>query len=174
MVAVGNNISNHDIDLAQTQLKDYGLEDYKLRIFQGAQSDSLLLLANANNRLSAAPENNKRIVEQASRIQHLEAQLQSYTQYETMSRSIIGEIQTLWPNIRSISLSQTLEVRADSLSTTVSNSPATPQTSNPPMVLAVVSHSGRFSESEKTRLLQWLQARTKVQHLQLILRSSNE
>ena len=45
--AVGNNISNHDIDLAQTQLKDYGLENYKLRIFQGAQSDSLLLLANA-------------------------------------------------------------------------------------------------------------------------------
>ena len=174
VVAVGNNISNHDIDLAQTQLKDYGLEDYKLRIFQGAQSDSLLLLANANNRLSAAPENNKRIVEQASRIQNLEAQLQSYTQYEAMSRSIIGEIQTLWPNIRSISLSQTLEVRADSLSATSPHSPAPPQTSSPSIVLAVVSHSGRFSESEKTRLLQWLQARTKVQHLQLILRSSNE
>ena len=91
-----------------------------------------------------------------------------------MSRSIIGEIQTLWPNIRSISLSQTLEVRADSLSATSPHSSDTPQTSNPPMVLAVVSHSGRFSESEKTRLLQWLQARTKVQHLQLILRSSNE
>ncbi len=171
IVAVGNPISASNIEEAQNKLEQYSLGEYKLQVFQGAQSDSLLLI-NASKLGITAEVNNQKLVEQSGRIQHLEAQLQSYTQYETMSRSISGEIKTLWPNIQSISLSQAVEVPTDSVI-----SPDTPTISaptdgqKPRIVLAVVTHKGRFSEAERTRLQDWLKARTKAQQLQLILRA---
>lgn len=171
IVAVGNPISTANIEEAQNKLEQYSLGEYKLKVFQGAQSDSLLLL-NASKLGITAEVNNQKLIEQSGRIQHLEAQLQSYTQYETMSRSISGEIKTLWPNIQSISLSQAVEVPTDSVI-----SPDTPTISaptdgqKPHIVLAVVTHKGRFSEAERTRLQDWLKARTKAQQLQLILRA---
>ena len=171
IVAVGNPISTANIEEAQNKLEQYSLGEYKLKVFQGAQSDSLLLI-NASKLGLTAEANNQKLVEQSGRIQNLEAQLQSYTQYETMSRSISGEIKTLWPNIQSISLSQAVEVPTDSVI-----SPDTPTISaptdgqKPHIVLAVVTHKGRFSEAERTRLQDWLKARTKAQQLQLILRA---
>ena len=171
VVAVGNPISASNIEDAQNKLEEYSLGEYKLQVFQGAQSDSLLLL-NASKLGITAEVNNQKLIEQSGRIQHLEAQLQSYTQYETMSRSISGEIKTLWPNIQSISLSQAVEVPTDSVI-----SPDTPTISAPTddqkshIVLAVVTHKGRFSEAERKRLNDWLKARTKAQQLQLILRA---
>ena len=171
IVAVGNPISASNIEEAQNKLEQYSLGEYKLQVFQGAQSDSLLLI-NASKLGITAEANNQKLVEQSGRIHHLEAQLQSYTQYETMSRSISGEIKTLWPNIQSISLSQAVEVPTDSVI-----SPDTPTISapndgqKPHIVLAVVTHKGHFSEAERTRLQDWLKARTKAQQLQLILRA---
>lgn len=171
IVAVGNPISTANIEEAQNKLEQYSLGEYKLKVFQGAQSDSLLLI-NASKFGIAAEANNQKLVEQSGRIQNLEAQLQSYTQYEGMSRSLSGEIKTLWPNIQSISLSQAVEVPTDSVI-----SPDTPTISaptdgqKPHIVLAVVTHKGRFSEAERTRLQDWLKARTKAQQLQLILRA---
>ena len=153
VVAVGNPISASNIE--------------------NAQSDSLLLLNASLNKLGTTAEaNNKKLLEQAGRIQHLEAQLQSYTQYETMSHSISGEIKTLWPNIQTLSLSQAVEVPTDSVvssdSPTIS-APSEGQKSH--IVLAVVTHKGRLSEAERARLNDWLKARTKAQQLQLILRA---
>lgn len=174
IVAVGNPISASNIEEAQNKLEQYSLGEYKLQVFQGAQSDSLLLI-NASKLGITAEANNQKLVEQSGRIHHLEAQLQSYTQYETMSRSISGEIKTLWSNIQSISLSQAVEVPTDSVI-----SPDTPTISaptdgqKPHIVLAVVTHKGRFSEAERTRLQDWLKARTKAQQLQLILRAQTQ
>jgi len=143
------------------------------QVFQGAQSDSLLLLNASLSKMGINTEaNNPKLLEQAGRIQHLEAQLQSYTQYETLSRNISGEIKSLWPNIQTISLSQAMEVPTDSVI-----SPDTPTISaptdgqKPHIVLAVVTHKGRFSEAERKRLQDWLKTRSKAEQLQLILRA---
>lgn len=173
VVAVGNPISAGNIEEAQNKLEQYSLGNYKLQVFQGAQSDSLLLLNASLSKMGINTEaNNPKLVELAGRIQHLEAQLQSYTQYETLSRNISGEIKSLWPNIQTISLSQAMEVPTDSVI-----SPDTPTISAPTddqkshIVLAVVTHKGRFSEAERKRLNDWLKARTKAEQLQLILRA---
>ena len=173
VVAVGNPISAGNIEEAQNKLEQYSLGNYKLQVFQGAQSDSLLLLNASLSKMGTNSEaNNPKLVELAGRIQHLEAQLQSYTQYETLSRNISGEIKSLWPNIQTISLSQAMEVPTDSVM-----SPDTPTISTPTddqkshIVLAVVTHKGRFSEAERKRLNDWLKARTKAEQLQLILRA---
>lgn len=173
VVAVGNPISAGNIEEAQNKLEQYSLGNYKLQVFQGAQSDSLLLLNASLSKMGINTEaNNPKLVELAGRIQHLEAQLQSYTQYETLSRNISGEIKSLWPNIQTISLSQAMEVPTDSVM-----SPDTPTISTPTddqkshIVLAVVTHKGRFSEAERKRLNDWLKARTKAEQLQLILRA---
>lgn len=171
IVAVGNPISTANIEEAQNKLEQYSLGEYKLKVFQGAQSDSLLLI-NASKFGIAAEVNNQKLIEQSGRIQHLEAQLQSYTQYEGMSRSLSGEIKTLWSNIQSISLSQAVEVPTDSVvssDTPTVSAPVEGKSSH--IVLAVVTHKGRFSEAERTRLQDWLKARTKAQQLQLILRA---
>lgn len=171
IVAVGNPISASNIEEAQNKLEQYSLGEYKLQVFQGAQSDSLLLI-NASKLGITAETNNQKLVEQSGRIHHLEAQLQSYTQYETMSRSISGEIKTLWSNIQSISLSQAVEVPTDSVISLDSPTISAPTDGQKPhIVLAVVTHKGRFSEAERTRLNDWLKARTKAQQLQLILRA---
>ena len=171
IVAVGNPISTANIEEAQNKLEQYSLGEYKLKVFQGAQSDSLLLI-NASKLGITAEVNNQKLVEQSGRIHHLEAQLQSYTQYETMSRSISGEIKTLWPNIQSISLSQAVEVPTDSVISSDTPTISAPNDGQKPhIVLAVVTHKGRFSEAERTRLQDWLKARTKAQQLQLILRA---
>lgn len=173
VVAVGNPISASNIEEAQNKLEQYSLGNYKLQVFQGAQSDSLLLLNASLSKMGINTEaNNPKLVEQAGRIQHLEAQLQSYTQYETLSRNISGEIKSLWPNIQTISLSQAMEVPTDSVM-----SPDTPTISAPTddqkshIVLAVVTHKGRFSEAERKRLNDWLKTRSKAEQLQLILRA---
>lgn len=173
VVAVGNPISASNIEEAQNKLEQYSLGNYKLQVFQGAQSDSLLLLNASLSKMGTNSEvNNQKLLEQAGRIQHLEAQLQSYTQYETLSRNISGEIKSLWPNIQTISLSQAMEVPTDSVT-----SPDTPTISAPNdgqkshIVLAVVTHKGRFSEAERKRLNDWLKARSKAEQLQLILRA---
>ena len=173
VVAVGNPISASNIEEAQNKLEQYSLGNYKLQVFQGAQSDSLLLLNASLSKMGINIEaNNPKLVEQAGRIQHLEAQLQSYTQYETLSRNISGEIKSLWPNIQTISLSQAMEVPTDSVM-----SPDTPTISAPTddqkshIVLAVVTHKGRFSEAERKRLNDWLKTRSKAEQLQLILRA---
>ena len=173
VVAVGNPISASNIEEAQNKLEQYSLGNYKLQVFQGAQSDSLLLLNASLSKMGINTEaNNPKLLEQAGRIQHLEAQLQSYTQYETLSRNISGEIKSLWPNIQTISLSQAMEVSTDSVM-----SPDTPTISTSTddqkshIVLAVVTHKGRFSEAERKRLNDWLKARTKAEQLQLILRA---
>ena len=173
VVAVGNPISASNIEEAQNKLEQYSLGNYKLQVFQGAQSDSLLLLnASLSKKGINTEANNQKLVEQAGRIQHLEAQLQSYTQYETLSRNISGEIKSLWPNIQTISLSQAMEVSTDSVM-----SPDTPTISAPTddqkshIVLAVVTHKGRFSEAERKRLNDWLKTRSKAEQLQLILRA---
>ena len=173
VVAVGNPISASNIEEAQNKLEQYSLGNYKLQVFQGAQSDSLLLLNASLSKMGTNSEaNNPKLVELAGRIQHLEAQLQSYTQYETLSSNISGEIKSLWPNIQTISLSQAMEVPTDSVI-----SPDTPTISAPTddqkshIVLAVVTHKGRFSEAERKRLNDWLKARSKAEQLQLILRA---
>ena len=53
--------------------------------------------------------------------------------------------------------------------TPIISSPSEGQKSH--IVLAVVTHKGRLSEAERTRLNDWLKARTKAQQLQLILRA---
>ena len=173
VVAVGNPISASNIEEAQNKLEQYSLGNYKLQVFQGAQSDSLLLLNASLSKMGINTEaNNPKLVELAGRIQHLEAQLQSYTQYETLSSNISGEIKSLWPNIQTISLSQAMEVPTDSVI-----SPDTPTISTPTddqkshIVLAVVTHKGRFSEAERKRLNDWLKTRSKAEQLQLILRA---
>ena len=173
VVAVGNPISASNIEEAQNKLEQYSLGNYKLQVFQGAQSDSLLLLNASLSKMGTNSEaNNPKLVELAGRIQHLEAQLQSYTQYETLSRNISGEIKSLWPNIQTISLSQAMEVPTDSMI-----SPDTPTISastddqKSHIVLAVVTHKGRFSEAERKRLNDWLKTRSKAEQLQLILRA---
>ena len=58
-MVVGKLISDKDIGTARQRLGEYQLEDYKLNVIQGSQSDSLLL-SQALNTVSTSSQADSR------------------------------------------------------------------------------------------------------------------
>lgn len=156
IVAVGHLIESRAIAKAKEQMDEYKLDGYRLNIIQGSQSDSLLLL---NRELTTATQsteaNNQRLLEQSQQIHELEASLERYTRYEHLSKEVGKEVQAVFPVVRKISLSNVTEARTD---TALSRQ----------YVVAVVGCKGRLSADERSRLQQWLKARTKADSLRVI------
>lgn len=156
VVAVGRLIERKDMTKAKEMMGEYKLEGYRLNIIQGSQSDSLLLL---NRELTTAVQSteasNQRLLQQSQQIHELEASLERYTRYEQLGQEIGREVKTIFPVVRKISLSNVTETRTDSASSRR-------------YVIAVVGCKEQLSAEERSRLRQWLKARTKTDSLRLI------
>ena len=89
IVAVGKIISKEEIAKAEKMLESYNLEDYKLHIIQGLQSDSLLL---ANQQYSYSSGNTQasqqKLIEQVAQLGKVEQQLNSYQQYAILTKEV--------------------------------------------------------------------------------------
>ena len=156
IVAVGREISPAKRDTAESRMKFYDLEDYRLNIIQGTQTDSLLKLGRLNNTLR---DNNHKLQAQMAQITALQQQLGHYTRYETMSTEVSQEVKALYPAVQSIGLSPMTIASTDTLA---------PQ----PVVVAVVqtNKSRRLNETDRHKLQQWLQLRVQADSLILIER----
>lgn len=157
VVAVGKLITKGTIDSIRKQMYGYKLDDYKLNIIQGYQSDSLLLRNQTlNNATLSGEATNQKLVEQSTQIHDLESQLEQYTRYETMGKDIRNELKALYPTIRTVTLTRVAESNVDSASVRR-------------YVMAVVGNRGRFSNTERPKLQQWLKTRAKADSLRLII-----
>ena len=159
VVAVGNAISEEQIAKAQTQMNKYsGLKGIHLEIIQGMQPDSLIALEeemgfirpNAQNKVSL-------IQEQSLEIEKLKEAVTNYQRYDKATKVLRPEIKTLYPNVRSLTLTPVKEMPIDTL---------------PPRkyVLALVKLAPNYkqSESERQRMKEWLKARTNTDSLVLV------
>ena len=159
VVAVGNAISEEQIAKAQTQMNKYsGLKGIHLEIIQGMQPDSLIALEeemgfirpNAQNKVSL-------IQEQSLEIEKLKEAVTNYQRYDKATKVLRPEIKTLYPNVRSLTLTPVKEMPIDTL---------------PPRkyVLALVKFAPNYkqSESERQRMKEWLRARTNSDSLVLV------
>lgn len=156
LVAVGKSISSQQISRARTMMGEYQLDDYRLNIIQGSQSDSILLsqaLASANTTTEASKQ---KMVEQSARIQELEKRLEGYEHYASLGAEIGKETRTVWPGVTAVSVSRVADWKTDT-------------TKASHYVMAVVSTQRVLSASERARMQSWLKERTHADSLRLIV-----
>ena len=159
IVAVGKIISKEEIAKAEKMLESYNLEDYKLHIIQGLQSDSLLL---ANQQYGYSSGNTQasqqKLIEQVAQLGKVEQQLNSYQQYATLTKEVRTELKAMCPSAKSISISRVTEAKTDTAA-------------SQEYVMAVVNCSRALSNPDRQRLQEWLKARTKSDSLRVIVTS---
>lgn len=159
IVAVGKIISKEEIAKAEKMLESYNLEDYKLHIIQGLQSDSLLL---ANQQYSYSSGNTQasqqKLIEQVAQLGKVEQQLNAYQQYATLTKEVHTELKAVCPSAKSISISRVTEAKTDTAA-------------SQEYVMAVVNCSRTLNNPDRQRLQEWLKARTKSDSLRVIVTS---
>ena len=158
VVAVGKEITEARLKEAQGRMEFYGLGSYQLRIIQGTQSDSLMLLNNELSAMTTSRESERHeVVKLSSQVSSLNNQLAEYTRYESLSKEIRSEISVLFPEVKSLSISRTAEVFSDTAA--VSH-----------YVVAIIDtfHGKPLPKAESHKLCEWLQARVKADSLVIV------
>lgn len=159
IVAVGKIISKEEIAKAEKMLESYNLEDYKLHIIQGLQSDSLLLANQQHNYIVGnAQASQQKLIEQVAQLGEVEQQLNAYQQYATLTKEVHTELKAVCPSAKSISISRVTEAKTDTAA-------------SQEYVMAVVNCSRALSNPDRQRLQEWLKARTKSDSLRVIVTS---
>lgn len=156
VVAVGKTIPAQDMHAAEKQLDTYGLEGYRLNIIQGSLSDSTLAERLLRSASTNAEATNRQFIEQSSHLHEMEERITQYARYDNFGGEIRNEVRTLWPAVRSLSLSKVTESSMDSVDTRR-------------YVVAIAGCRRPLNDVDRRRFRQWLKARTRADSLRLIV-----
>ena len=157
VVAVGNPISTDSIAKAQKTMTDYQLDGYVLKVIQGTNSDSLLLLQHKNKgQLMVGEKNTAEWQELAYRNDVLQKQLNSYTHYPVLANDMREELKVVCPSAKSIMLSKASESFVDSAS--IKNH-----------IVAIVKTNKTLAKDNRKQLYDWLKVKVKSDSLELII-----
>ena len=156
VAVIGREVDDQEIALAEQRMENYSLDDYHLTVIQGTQSDSLLNLVGQLE--SSKSDYKQTMLQQSQQIHDLESALARYEGYEQLAVALRPELQVLYPQIRTISLSRTVEVRTDTTLTT----PIT-------IVLVGLEPHQHLSDVQTSQLASWLQARTEADSVRVVM-----
>ena len=160
VVAVGREISSITQAEAQRRMKEYGLNNYTLRIIQGTQSDSVLALSHQLTSLTTSREaEQKQLLQLSTENTYLSQQLYEYKRYEALAAEIRPELASLFPQISKLALQRVTEVNRDS-------------TDQHSYVTAIIKSDGNkaLTKEDTKKLHDWLEARVKTDSLIVIYR----
>ena len=155
IVAVGREISEAHQREAQKRMEFYGLNGFELRVIQGAQSDSLILL---NNELTAMNTSRKsdrqQLMNLTAQVSLLSSQLDDYTRYEALSKDVSNELATLFPQVETLNLARVAHASNDTTSTAH-------------FVAAIIetTNTKPLPKADAEKLREWLQIRIKADSL---------
>ena len=157
VVAVGNPISTDSIAKAQKAMTNYQLDGYVLKVIQGSNSDSLLLLQHKNKgQLMVGEKNTAEWQELAYRNDVLQKQLNSYTHYPVLANDMREELKVVCPSAKSIMLSKASESFVDSASIKSH-------------IVAIVKTNKTLAKDNRKQLYDWLKVKVKSDSLELII-----
>lgn len=157
VVLIGPEVPEASIALARTKLKDYKLENTKLVVLQGMNNDAMDISSIRAMVMEDFYKNSEaRLQEQQKTITTLQKSLEKYKSYDALSRAIIPELKVLYPSVKALSISQTLEMTVDSMKTDT-------------CALAVLKFNKQPSNDEKDKISAWLKARVGAKKLKLIV-----
>ncbi|MBQ2492133.1 MAG: DUF389 domain-containing protein, partial [Bacteroidales bacterium] len=101
VAAVGKEIPQKDINDLNLKLPAYGMVGYTLNVIQGNLSDSIINLNNTLSSITATKDElTSTLSHQNAEINELKGKLSGFTKYETLTKQIIGEIQSFYPGIK--------------------------------------------------------------------------
>lgn len=158
VVAVGRPIDEFTTTEARRRLEHYGLGRYDLSIIQGAQTDSLMFLQGEINRMASSREaEHQKLLELSAEANLLTQQLAGYTRFDNLPAELRSEMTALFPQVRTLSLSRTTEASRDT-------------TAVRQFVTALIrtDEGSPLSDSDASRLVGWLKARTDVDSLVVV------
>lgn len=157
VVAVGNPISTDSIAKAQKTMANYQLDGYALKVIQGSNSDSLLLLQHKNKgQLMVGEKNTAEWQELAYRNDVLQKQLNSYTHYPVLANDMREELKVVCPSAKSIMLSKASESFVDSASIKSH-------------IVAIIKTNKTLAKDNRKQLYDWLKVKVKSDSLELII-----
>ena len=157
VVAVGNPISTDSIAKAQKMMTNYQLDGYALKVIQGSNSDSLLLLQHKNKgQLMVGEKNTTEWQELVYNNDVLKKELTSYTRYPVLANDMREELKIVCPSAKSIMLSKVSESFVDS-------------TSIKSHIVAIVKTNKTLAKDNRKQLYDWLKVKVKSDSLELII-----
>lgn len=157
VVAVGKEITEAHRLKAKNKMESYGLKEYELRIIQGEQSDSLMLLNSELTAMTTDREvDRQHLMKLSAEVSSLNSQLDEYTRYESLSKEIRGEMSVLFPQVSRLSLSR------------VADAGDTAAVKHYVVAIIETAHHKKLSEADNHKLREWLQTRVKGDSLVLV------
>lgn len=158
IVAVGREITEAKRTEAERHMAQYGMEGYQLRIIQGTQSDSLLMLNDQLTHLNTSYElERKHLARLSAENAHLREQLSHYARMELLAAELRPEMAVLFPHVSRFSLSQAKEYGRDSAD------------SRSYVAVIIQCSDGRhLSHQDAQKLNGWLKKRVKADSLVIL------
>lgn len=157
VVLVGEEIPQLEIDRVHNALKHYKLEDTKLTIVQGMNSDNLDMgMLKAQVMEDFYKNSEERLLEQQEEILRLRRELQSYSTFSNLSKQIVPEFRVLYPQVERVSLSQMVSHTVDSMQTDT-------------ITVVLMSLKEEMEPQDMTRMQEWLKTRTGAKKMKLVV-----
>ena len=155
IVAVGREINDSTIRVAQKNLVHYSLADIKLNIIQGEKSDSAMRLGKKLSQITTNREEEKqKMVEMSAKLSETSNRLEQYTRLEQLTPDVMAEMRNLFPQVNALSLSKVAQSRRDTTATMH-------------FVAAIIylDPKARLTPADRQRIHDWLQTRVKADSL---------
>ena len=137
-------------------MTNYQLDGYVLKVIQGSNSDSLLLLQHKNKGQLMVGENTAEWQELAYNNDVLKKELTSYTRYPVLANDMREELKVVCPSAKSIILSKASESFVDSAS--IKNH-----------IVAIVKQTRHLPKTTENSYYDWLKVKVKSDSLELII-----
>ncbi len=160
VVLVGKEVADSTIIMAQRRIADYNLGDTKLVVLQGVSGQQAATMDITSVRAQVLEDFYKngevKLQQQAVLIDSIQGLLNGYLTYDELARTLMPEMKVLYPQVSRFSLSKTLEMSIDSARVDT-------------VTFAIIHLNKRIDDREKSKMVEWLKARTNSKELRLLL-----
>ena len=158
VVLLGKEIPEDQLALVRSKMDRYKLHDTKLVVFQGMNQNGTMDISNIRTLVMEDFYKNteSRLLAQREELDSLHSVLAAFSGSGQVDARMGQEMKVLFPEVRTISLSKSLQLNVDSARTDT-------------LTFAIVGCGKKLSHTEKNKMEQWLKARTGTEKLQLIL-----
>ena len=157
VVLVGNELTQPEIDKVHNSLKHYKLEDTKLTIVQGMNSDNLDMgMLKAQVMEDFYKNSEEQLKEQQEEILRLRRELRSYSTYHQLNQQIAPELKVLYPQVESVSLSQMEVLTVDSMQKDT-------------LIMVLMGLKEEMDAVQMQQMQEWLKTRTGAKKMKLVV-----
>ena len=157
VVLVGNELTQPEIDKVHNSLKHYKLEDTKLIIVQGMNSDNLDMgMLKAQVMEDFYKNSEERLQEQQEEILRLRRELRSYSTYHQLNQQIAPELKVLYPQVESVSLSQMEVITVDSMHKDT-------------LIMVLMGMKEDMNAVQMQQMQEWLRTRTGAKKMKFVI-----